>query len=115
MACSARSAASSTYRKPSKWSNARFAATTDGRRSQSSKTLQVVGLPFYETLDGKTTEDYVQRVEPSIQGGEKMAKVILDRLEPHLKGAASQSSQERRRRTSEPGPCCRCSSSHNVS
>ena len=63
----------------------------------------VVPVPLYEALDGTDTDDYVERVEPSVQGGEKMAKVILDRLEPHLKGAASQSdSQERRRRTSEP-------------
>ena len=37
-------------------------------------------LPFYEVMDGKNTDDYVQRVEPSVQGGEKMAAAILKEL-----------------------------------
>jgi len=38
--------------------------------------VEVVPLALYEVLDGKNTSDYVQRVEPSVTGGEKMAKAI---------------------------------------
>jgi len=42
----------------------------------------VVAFPLFEVLDGKTTSDYVSRVEPSSQGGKKIAqalmKVLLD-------------------------------------
>lgn len=41
---------------------------------------QVVPVPLYEALDGKDTDDYVARVEPSSQGGQKMAKLLIDRL-----------------------------------
>ena len=46
--------------------------------------IPVVPVPLYEALDGKDTNDYVQRVEPSAQGGQKMAKTILDHLLPAL-------------------------------
>ena len=50
--------------------------------------LEVPGLPpgvvetfpLYEVLDGKTSADYVQRVEPSVQGGKKMADALLSAL-----------------------------------
>lgn len=35
-------------------------------------------MPLYTVLDGKNTADYCQRVEPSVQGGEKMADALLD-------------------------------------
>merc|ERR1712187_914566 len=35
--------------------------------------VKVTPLPLYEVLDGKDTSDYVQRVEPSVSGGRKMA------------------------------------------
>jgi len=38
--------------------------------------VEIVPLALYEVLDGKDTSDYVQRVEPSVTGGEKMAKAI---------------------------------------
>jgi hypothetical protein len=44
--------------------------------------VEVVPLPLYEALDGKDPCDYVQRVEPSAQGGAKMARAILDRAWP---------------------------------
>jgi hypothetical protein len=34
-------------------------------------------FPLFEVLDGKDTNDYVQRVEPSVQGGKKMADALL--------------------------------------
>ena len=40
--------------------------------------VQVVPVPLFKVLDGKTSEDYCQRVEPSPTGGQKMARFILD-------------------------------------
>ena len=31
-------------------------------------------------LDGKDTDDYVARVEPSAKGGEKMGKAIIEKV-----------------------------------
>ena len=45
---------------------------------------RVVGLPLFETLDGRDTGDYVQRVEPSVAGGQKMARAIVDCILEHL-------------------------------
>merc|ERR1719240_599245 len=61
------------------------------RRGVSRITLDgvpVIPVPLYEALDGKDTNDYVARVEPSAQGARKMAKLIVDRLEPAIQGAA---------------------------
>lgn len=38
---------------------------------------QVIPVPLFRALDGKQTQDYVQRVEPSSQGGRKMAEYLL--------------------------------------
>ena len=38
-------------------------------------------MPLFNVLDGKTTDDYVARVEPSSQGGRKMAEFILDMID----------------------------------
>jgi len=46
-------------------------------------------VPLYEALDGNSSSDYVQRVEPSSQGGLKMAKLIFDRLVSSLGSDAS--------------------------
>ena len=35
--------------------------------------VEVIPVPLYETMNGKDAEDYVQRVEPSVEGGRKMA------------------------------------------
>eukprot|EP00966_Prymnesium_polylepis_P225280 5210855-Prymnesium_polylepis.1 len=42
--------------------------------------VEVVPLPLYEALDGKDAKDYVQRVEPSSAGGQKMAALLVDRI-----------------------------------
>lgn len=42
--------------------------------------VEVVALPLYDTLDGKNTTDYVQRVEPSVTGGRKMAQAIAKKI-----------------------------------
>ena len=39
--------------------------------------VEVVPLALSEALDGRTEGDYVQRVEPSVSGGRKMARLIL--------------------------------------
>ena len=40
----------------------------------------VVPIALSESLDGVNTRDYECRVEPSVQGGQKIAQLILDRL-----------------------------------
>ncbi len=40
----------------------------------------MIYFPFYEVLDGTNPADYVQRVEPSAAGGQKIASALLDRL-----------------------------------
>ena len=39
---------------------------------------QVIPVPLFVPLDGKNSRDYVSRVEPSVQGGKKMAEFLLD-------------------------------------
>ena len=39
-------------------------------------------------IDGKDTADYVQRVEPSVQGGRKIARAFLDELFPPSEDAS---------------------------
>ena len=39
---------------------------------------EVVPFPLFRVLDGKTSSDYCQRVEPSPQGGRKMARALLN-------------------------------------
>lgn len=39
---------------------------------------EVVPVPLFEALDGSDTADYVQRVEPSVTGGEKLASLLID-------------------------------------
>ena len=40
--------------------------------------VEVVPFPLFEVLDGSDTRDYLQRVEPSPQGGAKMARALMD-------------------------------------
>ena len=40
----------------------------------------IVPIRLCEALDGKDTQDYCERVEPSIIGGRKMARLILEKL-----------------------------------
>jgi len=43
---------------------------------------EVVPFPLFNVLDGKSTADYCQRVEPSPVGGQKMAKAIMEAIVP---------------------------------
>mmetsp|Transcript_8262 Transcript_8262/g.10747 ORF Transcript_8262/g.10747 Transcript_8262/m.10747 type:complete len:300 (+) Transcript_8262:148-1047(+) len=45
---------------------------------------EIEQFPLFEVLDGKTTEDYLQRVEPSVQGGRKMGEALLRALYPDI-------------------------------
>jgi len=56
-----------------------FRDATRRIRIQGSK---VVAVPLSAVMDGKTHEDYCDRVEPSVQGGHKMAELILDHILP---------------------------------
>lgn len=38
-------------------------------------------IPLFEVMDGSDTNDYVQRVEPSVHGAEKMADLIYQKLQ----------------------------------
>jgi hypothetical protein len=42
---------------------------------------RMVPVPLFHVLDGKTTSDYDERVEPSPSGGRKMAEYLLDVIE----------------------------------
>lgn len=42
---------------------------------------EVIHVPLFRVLDGKKSEEYVARVEPSALGGRKMAEFLLDMLE----------------------------------
>ncbi|KAK0363941.1 hypothetical protein LTR02_005607 [Friedmanniomyces endolithicus] len=44
----------------------------------------VVSCPLFESMDGKLKEDYVERVEPSVQGGKKMAAHLVRLLDDFL-------------------------------
>ena len=39
---------------------------------------QVIPVPLYQVLDGKSPADYVASVEPSAVGGNKLAEFLLD-------------------------------------
>lgn len=41
---------------------------------------EVVPVALFDVLDSRDTRDYVQRVEPSPKGGEKMAAAFIDLL-----------------------------------
>jgi hypothetical protein len=40
----------------------------------------VIGIPLFEALNGKDSADYVERVEPSAQGGRKMGSFIVKEI-----------------------------------
>ena len=45
----------------------------------------VVPLPLYKALDGGSSGDYVSRVEPSIAGGEKIGKMVVEAINKNYK------------------------------
>merc|ERR1712232_428780 len=55
-----------------------FAAATSNITIQGVQ--DVVAVPLFRILDPKDGRDYVARVEPSVQGGQKMARAFADIL-----------------------------------
>ena len=49
---------------------------------------QVIPVPLFEVLDGKREEEYVARVEPSIDGGRKLAEFLEGVMRPLLVGSS---------------------------
>jgi len=49
---------------------------------------QVIPVPLFNVLNGKNSEDYVARVEPSALGGKKMAEYLLDIIQEPFNPAA---------------------------
>lgn len=47
--------------------------------------VEVIPFPLFTVLDGKDESDYVARVEPSIEGGRKMASQLADILKPLIR------------------------------
>jgi hypothetical protein len=57
----------------------------------ATKKIQIAGvnvipLALSETLDGKQGVDYVERVEPSVEGGRKMASRFAAIIDPLIQG-----------------------------
>lgn len=70
--------------KPSKKDNQNRSTLCGGDEANSTESCessidtQILPFPLFEVLDGTDTNDYVQRVEPSVEGGRKMAGALLD-------------------------------------
>lgn len=67
-----------------KWPGQLQAAIRQVHDSATSKIkiegTKVVSCALYEAMDGKTESDYVARVEPSVNGGRKMAELLMGKL-----------------------------------
>jgi hypothetical protein len=48
--------------------------------------VEVRAFPLFDVLDGKISSDYVQRVEPSAQGGEKIGRALVNFISNELEG-----------------------------
>ncbi len=46
--------------------------------------MKVVAIPLFDALDPRNGAHYVDRVEPSGEGGKLMAKLIIDRIKHNL-------------------------------
>ena len=55
---------------------------SDVIRTIHIKDTEMIYVPLYRILNGKNTNDYVARVEPSVMGGKKMAEYIYAILFP---------------------------------
>jgi hypothetical protein len=45
---------------------------------------QVIPLALFNALNGKISDDFIERVEPSVSGGRKIAEYILDHLDESM-------------------------------
>ena len=48
------------------------------KKGYNIEGVDVTTLPLFKILDGNNTNDYIQRVEPSITGGKKIATSFTD-------------------------------------
>ncbi len=48
--------------------------------------MNVVAIPLFDALDPRNGSHYVERVEPSEEGGNLMANLIIDRMKHTLRG-----------------------------
>lgn len=53
----------------------------NGTRSIKIDGVETIAVPFFTVMDGQSSSDYCERVEPSSQGGSKLSKIILDAVE----------------------------------
>lgn len=79
-------------RNPSKLQSAIRTVYRLATRRMRIQVTEVVPVPLFEALNGKTSSDYVQRVEPSPSGGQKLAALIMDHV---LRSPGSDSERER--------------------
>lgn len=63
----------------------------EGTSNISVPGTEVIPVPLFHVLDGKTSSDYVQRVEPSPSGGKKMAEYLLDVIDGKIGPGSSMS------------------------
>jgi hypothetical protein len=63
------------------------------RRIALPPGTRLAPLALYDVLDARCPGDYVQRVEPSAQGGLKMARAIVQLLQEHCAGSAGGGSE----------------------
>lgn len=54
-------------------------------RKTSIPGVKVIPCALFEALDGKNGDDYIARVEPSVEGGRKMALQLEELLDPLLR------------------------------
>lgn len=60
--------------------SARFSPVRATKKIGIAGVREVIALPLYEIMDGKDSNDYDQRVEPSVQGGSKMGTFFVDNI-----------------------------------
>ena len=63
---------------PGRLQTAIRAAFEHGTKRISIPGTEVVPVPLFEVLNSKDSGDYLQRVEPSVQGGRKMARRFVE-------------------------------------
>ena len=61
--------------------HAQMYLSVDYLRSVSIPGSKVIPTALFHALDGKNSRDYIARVEPSSEGGRKMAEYLLDMID----------------------------------
>lgn len=56
-----------------------------GTKKINVSGVNVIPCPLFEAMDGKNGDDYTARVEPSVEGGRKMASQLNELIEPLLR------------------------------